>query len=132
MNTKKNRTLKNASDKIWKQLKILSIEKNLTLADTIGFLLDQNAKLKGPQKIKVENCKIDISNPVSELKELLETYSHDIELVSFGLAPNPSGFCYELSENHKMPASVLKKINTLLNVLNEEEEEEIKNLYLRV
>ena len=45
---------------------------------------------------------------------------HDIEIVSFGLSPNPNGFCYETPER-PINKKVLIKLDELLDSLNSEE-----------
>lgn len=60
-----------------------------------------------------------------KVEKILEICSRqDIEIVSFGLAPNPWGFCFEIGEDTSEKA--VQKINDLLNSLNEKEESELK------
>lgn len=65
-----------------------------------------------------------------QLIRLLEKYCGDIELISYGLAPNPNGFCYEILEPDNVDQSDLIKINYLLNTLTSKQENELKHLYL--
>lgn len=48
----------------------------------------------------------------------------DIEIVSYGLAPNSWGFCYEAGKN--TTEKQCKKMNTMLKALNVSEERELK------
>lgn len=50
---------------------------------------------------------------------------HNINIVSYGLAPNPFGFCYEV-ENTSCAAA--KKLDELLDSLSEEQELELKKV----
>ena len=50
-----------------------------------------------------------------KLISVLEKYCGELELVSFGLAPNPNGFCYEVYGD--IPNKDLKRINSLLDQL---------------
>ena len=52
---------------------------------------------------------------------------NEIEIVSYGLAPNPSGFCYELM-NDDTPIEVLKELNTLLDSLNTSEVSKLRKM----
>lgn len=54
------------------------------------------------------------------VKKLFEfMLQNDLELVSYGLAPNPNGFCFE---NHgKASPEVLKHVSKELNNLNKSE-----------
>lgn len=47
---------------------------------------------------------------------------HDIEIVSYGLAPNPNGFCYEIGNT---PADAAEKLDELLDSLTAKEKEEL-------
>lgn len=49
---------------------------------------------------------------------------HDIEIVSYGLAPNPNGFCYERGEATTNEAC--QWINDVLDSLNKEEIKELR------
>jgi len=65
---------------------------------------------------------------VLKLIDLLETDVGDIELVSYGLAPNPNGFCYEVYNTYNVVDT--KKIDAALNSLTKLEEVTIRELYL--
>lgn len=58
---------------------------------------------------------------------ILEKNIESLELVSYGLAPNPTGFCYERYGKvyHE------RELNELLDELSDEDEETLKELYLR-
>lgn len=59
---------------------------------------------------------------------ILESLCGDVELISYGLAPNPDGFCYEkLTE---VSETDLKALDSALGSLNSEEQETLKELYL--
>ena len=49
---------------------------------------------------------------------------HDVEIVSFGIAPNPFGFCYERGENAS--DKDCKKFDGMLKRLTVSEERELK------
>ena len=70
-----------------------------------------------------------MSDDVKRLIELLERNCGDIELVSYGLAPNPFGFCYEVYG--KVPVGDLIKIDVILSTMSDEDEEVIRDTYLR-
>lgn len=57
-------------------------------------------------------------NKVNKIIEILE--ENNIELVSYRLAPNPNGFCYECEDYTCSEA--LKQLNDLLDSLTEKEE----------
>jgi len=61
---------------------------------------------------------------------IIESLCGDIELVSFGLAPNPNGFCYEVHNESLFNTKELKALDDALNYLTGEEEDTIKELYL--
>lgn len=50
-----------------------------------------------------------------KILEMLEDWPQ-IEIVSFGLAPNPDGFCYEYSDEYygEMPPDELERFEDLL------------------
>jgi hypothetical protein len=56
------------------------------------------------------------------LNTLLE---NNLELVSYGLAPNPNGFCYEI-HGDRPSKSFLKHIDTQLDTLTKEQEQWLK------
>lgn len=59
---------------------------------------------------------------------ILESLCGDVELVSYGLAPNPNGFCYE---KHTAISEVDEKaLNDALNSLSSKEIETLTELYL--
>lgn len=49
---------------------------------------------------------------------------YEIEIVSFGLAPNPSGLCFEVSD--KTPRVAAELLNRWLNSLTKAQENELK------
>lgn len=51
---------------------------------------------------------------------------HDIEIVSYGLSPNPDGFCYECPDN--TPRHVKRSLDLKLDALTIEEEQHLKDL----
>jgi len=61
---------------------------------------------------------------------IIESLCGDIELVSFGLAPNPNGFCYEVHNESLFNTKELEALDDALNYLTGEEEDTIKELYL--
>lgn len=50
--------------------------------------------------------------------------THDIEIVSYGLQPNPNGFCFERGENTS--AEACRKLSAYLDGLTRMEEQELK------
>lgn len=71
---------------------------------------------------------MSMSTYLTRLIELLEKNVGDIEIISYGLAPNPNGFCYELYDN--VDAKDLKEIDTLLELLSSEDVQTLRELYL--
>ena len=73
-----------------------------------------------------------MSRDLKLLINLLEKHCDVITLVSYGLAPNPNGFSYELYGD--IPADEVKdivRIDKLLDGLNKHDEEILKDMYLR-
>jgi hypothetical protein len=62
--------------------------------------------------------------------KVLENHCGQIELISYGLAPNPFGFCYEIIEGSSGTINI-RTIENALDSLNSDQEEVIKGLYLR-
>lgn len=60
-----------------------------------------------------------------QVKEILDFLGEtDIQIVSYGLAPNPNGFCYEIyGDSCSDEASCLEE---MLEGLTKEQEEELK------
>jgi hypothetical protein len=58
---------------------------------------------------------------LNEVLDMME--EHDIVIVSFGLAPNPFGFCFESDE----PAAIKQKFSKLLDSLTEKEEQTLRH-----
>jgi hypothetical protein len=69
-----------------------------------------------------------MSKTIAALVEILD--DGEFELVSYGLAPNPDGFCYEFSGDGKRDKVQETRLNNLLDSLNESEERLIKARYL--
>lgn len=61
---------------------------------------------------------------------ILEKHCGKVELVSYGLAPNPFGFCYEILEHNLGGTVEIREIENSLESLNSEQENVIKELYL--
>jgi hypothetical protein len=59
---------------------------------------------------------------------ILESLCGDVELVSYGLAPNPDGFCYEI--HTQVSDTDLKVLDDALGMLTTNEENTLKELYL--
>ena len=59
---------------------------------------------------------------LERIDQILEAY--EIEIVSFGLAPNPNGFCFEASE--ETPLDVVTELSGILDNLNKSEIERLK------
>lgn len=55
----------------------------------------------------------------------------DIEIVSFGLVPNPDGFCYELPEEYNEIKEYIKELDSLLDSLNKREVNCLRDLLFR-
>lgn len=49
---------------------------------------------------------------------------HNIEIVSYGLAPNPNGFCYEIGDT---PIAAVEELENLLDSLTKSEENMLKS-----
>jgi len=71
-----------------------------------------------------------MSKDLKTLIALLEKYCGEIELISYGLAPNPNGFCYELYDPDNVSLEDLTKINLLLDTLSTKDTNVLKSLYL--
>lgn len=67
-----------------------------------------------------------IKAQVDHIERLLETY--DCELVSYGLAPNPNGFCFERGENTTDLEA--KLLSEALGSLSKEAENYLREHYL--
>jgi hypothetical protein len=52
-------------------------------------------------------------------------YLHDIEIVSYGLAPNPNGFCYEVGDTC---AAAAEDLDRMLDALSTKDEQELRRL----
>lgn len=61
--------------------------------------------------------------------KVLEQHCGSIELVSYCLAPNVNGFCYEIVEN-PIGAIEIRSIENALDSLSVDQENVIKELYL--
>jgi hypothetical protein len=61
---------------------------------------------------------------IQNILELLIAY--DCNLVSFGLAPNPSGFCFEVGE--ETTSQQAKELTDALMGLSAREEEDLRKL----
>jgi hypothetical protein len=51
---------------------------------------------------------------------------HELTIVSYGLAPNPNGFCYELGE--RTCAANCDDLDKMLDALTSKEERELRTL----
>lgn len=51
---------------------------------------------------------------------------HDIVIVSYGLAPNPNGFCYEMGDS--TCAAACDVLEDMLDSLNSRDEAELRKL----
>lgn len=60
-------------------------------------------------------------DPVAKILQMME--KHHIEIISYGLAPNPFGFCFE-AEN--VDSKILEEFSALLDSLNNEEINQLK------
>jgi hypothetical protein len=66
-----------------------------------------------------------MSKASPKIEMILELMTQSgIEIVSFGLAPNPNGFCYECADETTNKES--KKMSELLSSLNNKEVSELK------
>lgn len=68
-----------------------------------------------------------IKRKVHDLLDFMLTNS--VELVSYGLAPNVDGFCYEV-HNEKTSYKLLKRIDERLDALSKEQEKYLKEIAL--
>lgn len=71
-----------------------------------------------------------MSNDLKQLIGLLEKYCGDIELVSYGLAPNPNGFCFEVHNANNITESHMINICYLLDTLSSKDTELLREAYL--
>lgn len=72
----------------------------------------------------------EIEERQERIEEILE--ANCVELVSYGLAPNPMGFCFELPEDsNDYDQDEIEELDGLLNELTSFEEEHMKQKYLR-
>lgn len=56
-----------------------------------------------------------------KVQKLLQfSLDHNLEIVSYGLAPNPNGFCYEVHDD-ETDCEVKRRFEYLLNTLTEDE-----------
>ena len=62
--------------------------------------------------------------------KVIENLCGEIELVSYGLAPNPNGFSYEVFGSNIEPKR-LSELDLTLDHLSNDNTETIKELYLR-
>jgi hypothetical protein len=67
-----------------------------------------------------------MSNVLKKIDDILE--GNDLTIVSYGLAPNPFGFCFERGEH--VNSETCKELSRLLNGLSVTEEKIIKERYL--
>lgn len=65
---------------------------------------------------------------INKIIELCEDF--DMEIISYGLAPNPNGFCFERSD--KTSNKKVKELSKLLDQLTKEEERQLKQLIFGV
>lgn len=63
---------------------------------------------------------------VNKITELMSETG--FEIVSYGLAPNPNGFCYEVPYERGMDLEARTMMDRLLDQLTRAEEEELKAL----
>lgn len=74
-----------------------------------------------------------MTKTVQEIVDLLEDYVY-IEIVSYGLVPNPNGFCFEVSdfyfdeEDTKEYKEAATRLNELLESLSPAEEKELRKI----
>ena len=66
---------------------------------------------------------------LSRVIELLDELSGCLELVSFGLAPNPNGFCYEVLDE-SIDRERERELSYLLGSLDKESEQYLIEVYL--
>lgn len=72
---------------------------------------------------------MEFTGDIKKLVTLLERYCGDIEIVSYGLAPNPFGFCYEIYTDD-IPKKDLQAIDRLLDGLSVIDELILRNMYI--
>lgn len=58
---------------------------------------------------------------LDKILDMLESY--DIEIVTYGIAPQPNGFCFESTENKK----INKRFSMLLNGLSVDDTQKLRN-----
>ena len=68
-----------------------------------------------------------MNNPLRLIRKFLN--EGHIEIVSYGLAPNPFGFCFEIL-NDELTDKTLKTISEAFDYLSNEEEELLRKQYL--
>lgn len=63
--------------------------------------------------------------PKEEVNRVIEfMQDHDLEIVSFGLAPNPNGFCFESPKGTS--EAIKRKCSRMLDSLSQEAEEMLR------
>lgn len=65
-----------------------------------------------------------MKSPIQQILEILENY--DIEIISFGLAPRPWGFCFEVNSDDKETLYEAQRLDELLFILSDKEESELR------
>jgi hypothetical protein len=66
-----------------------------------------------------------IKTKVNKLLQLM--FDNNIEIVSYGIAPNPNGFCFEV-HNPRAPAHVIKYVSKELDSLNQDQVQLLKSI----
>ena len=70
-----------------------------------------------------------MTDDLKRLINIIEEQFGNIQLVSYGLAPNPKGFCFELYDPDLISESELTNFCYLLHNLTRKEEEILKRIY---
>lgn len=74
---------------------------------------------------KVKNMRLKRQEETDNIQSILDfCQDNDIELVSYGLAPNPYGFCYEILSQDAELASM--ELDKMLESLTSNEEERLR------
>ena len=86
--------------------------------------------MKDLKSISNEDFFNDDNKNLRDCIEVIEKHIGKIELVSFGLAPNPFGFCYEILDHNFGGSIDIRTIENSLDSLSSDQENVIKELYL--
>ena len=85
--------------------------------------------MKGLKSMTTEEFFNDDNKNLRDCITVLENHVGQIELVSYGIAPNSFGFCYEILEGAQGTIEI-RAIENALDSLSYEQEQVLRELYL--